>query len=167
MGFFFDDISYANEHPHTLFDLHKFMERLQEPAFDINDKTDYMQLTALIALLDVSVDDGRCAFLDLSNRSVADTFDTDVDDHVHTIKDVMRNIGNPGAAFISRIEAKETLELVSQRIADTVRSRAKPKKTVFDGVSSKTEDDHSVEQERMQSFMAKMKKAPTGGSSAA
>jgi hypothetical protein len=159
MCFFFNDVSYAAEHPHTVFDLHKFMDRLEEPVFDINDKTDYQQLAALVLLLDVAVDDGRNEYLDLTSRSAAESFDQDVDDLVMTIKDVVKGIGSPGAAFISRIEAKEALELVSQRIADTLRSRPKPKKSVFDGIHLK-EEDHSGERDKMHKFVSKMKKGP-------
>ena len=157
MCFYFNEISYSTDHPHTTFELPKFMDRLDESAFNINDETDYQQVAALILLLDVAVDDGRCVYLDLSNASAAERFDEDVDNLVFAIKDVMRNIGNPGAAFISRIEAKEALELVSQRIADTLRSKPKPKKTVFDG-PKKRDEDHTVEQARMSSFVSKMKK---------
>jgi hypothetical protein len=159
MCFFFDDLTYATEHPHTVFDLHKFMDRLEEPVFNVNDTTDYQQLTALVLLLDVAVDDGRNEYLDLTNRSAAECFDQDVDDLVMTIKDVVRGIGSPGAAFISRIDAKEALELVSQRIADTLRSKPKPKKSVFDGIHVK-EEDHSGERDKMHKFVAQMKKGP-------
>lgn len=152
MAFYFDDIAYATDHPHSTFDLHRFMDRLEGPAFRINDRTDYQQLKALVGLLDIAVDDGRCVYLDLANRAAADRFDEDVDNLVLTIKDVFRSIGTPGAAFISRIEAKETLELVSQRIADTLRSRPKAKKTVFDAPMLKQED-YRGEKAAMKNFV--------------
>jgi len=157
MCFFFEDISYATEHPHTVLDLQRFMGRLDEPVFDINEKTDYQQLAALVLLLDIAVDDGRNVYLDLTNTSAAERFDRDVDDLVMAIKDVVRGIGSPGAAFISRIEAKEALELVSQRIADALRSRPKPKKSVFGGIHLK-EEDHSGERDKMHNFVSKFKK---------
>ncbi|TVY49725.1 hypothetical protein LOCC1_G000237 [Lachnellula occidentalis] len=157
MCFFFDDIAYSIDHPHTTFDLQKFMERLQEPAFEINEKTEYQQLTALIYLLDVAVDDGRCAYLDLANSSAAERFDEDVDHFVVTIKGVLTKIGSPGAAFISKLEAREALLLVSQRIADTLRSKPKPKKSVFDGLKKK--EDHTSAQAGIDSFLSKYKKA--------
>ncbi|TVY93188.1 hypothetical protein LAWI1_G003721 [Lachnellula willkommii] len=157
MCFFFDDIAYSIDHPHTTFELEKFMDRLREPAFEIGDKTDYQQLAALISLLDVAVDDARCAYLDLANSSAAERFDEDVENLVFTIKKVITRIGSPGPAFISRIEAKEAAELVSQRIADTLRSKPKLKKSVFDG-SKKKEEDHSSAQAGMRNFVSLFKK---------
>lgn len=158
MCFFFDDITYSIDHPHTTFELEKFMDRLEEPAFEVDDKTDYQQLAALISLLDVAVDDARCAYLDLANSSAAERFDEDVENLVFTIKKVITSIGSPGPAFISRIEAKEAAELVSQRIADTLRSKPKLKKSVFDG-SKKKEEDHSSAQAGMRNFVSLFKKS--------
>ncbi|TVY26149.1 hypothetical protein LHYA1_G005371 [Lachnellula hyalina] len=156
MCFLFDDVAYSIDHPHTTFELQKFMDRLKDPVFKVNDKTDYQQLAALISLLDVAVDDGRCAYLDLANSSAAERFDEDVDKLVLTINKVIDRIGSPGAAFISRIEAKELLLLVSQRIADTLRSKPKPKKSLFDG--SKKKEDHVAAQAGMSNFLSLYKK---------
>jgi hypothetical protein len=70
----------------------------------------------------------------------------------------MKGIGNPGAAFISKIEAKEALELVAQRISDTLRSKSKPRDTVFDGPRGRGRDDLEKEKAGLQSFLSKMKK---------
>lgn len=157
MCFYFNDESYAADHPHTTFDIEKFIERLYSADFDINSETDFPQLAALVSLLDIAVDDGRCLYLDLTNSAAAGKFDQHVDELVYTIKDVMKSIGNPGAAYISKIEAKEALELVSQRIADTLLSRPKAKKSMFDGVAKK-ELDYSVERDKMSKFTSRMKK---------
>lgn len=72
----------------------------------------------------------------------------------------MKGIGNQGAAFISRIEAKEALELVAQRIQDTVRTRKKEKEKWFDrdrGMSSgKAEDSLGREKQGMQNFLKRV-----------
>ncbi|TVY81328.1 hypothetical protein LSUE1_G005576, partial [Lachnellula suecica] len=155
--FFFNDLAHATDDSHTTFSLPAFISRLSEPAFAINAQTDYQQLAALISLLDAAVDDGRCAYLDLNNRAAADRFDKDVDALVANMKDVIRDIGSPGTAFISRIEAKEMLLLVAQRIEDTLRSRPKPKESVFDGRSTKREEDYTEEQATMKKFLARTK----------
>lgn len=136
--------------------LNLFITRLEDPTFDLTPDADYRELTALVSLLDIAVDDARSTGLDLTDKEQERRFDKDIDDLAATIKDLMKGIGNPGAAFISKIEAKEALELVAQRIADTLRSKPKPKDTVFDGPRLK--DDLEAERAGIQSFLSKMKK---------
>ncbi|KAF4635782.1 hypothetical protein G7Y89_g2304 [Cudoniella acicularis] len=154
MCFYFDDLSYSSAHPQTKTNLNRIIERLDDPAFDANSQTDYRELAALVSILDIAVDDARTPNLDLTDKDTARDFDESVDLLVAIIKDVMRSIGNPGAAFISRIEAKEALELVSQRISDTLRSRPKPKLTHFD---VKKEENLKGERIGMSAFLSKMK----------
>jgi hypothetical protein len=156
MTFYFNDISYSLRHSHHLMNLDLFITRLEDPSFDLTPDADYRELTALVSLLDIAVDDARSTGLDLTDREQERRFDKDIDDLAATIKDLMKGIGNPGAAFISKIEAKEALELVAQRIADTLRSKPKPKDTVFDGPSLK--EDLEAERAGIQSFLSKMKK---------
>lgn len=132
MSFYFNDLSYSTKHSHLIMDLDKFMNRLDDRDFDTDPQTDYRELAALISLLDVAVDDGRSLDLDLKATKTAKLFDKNIEEFAGIIKGIMNSIGNPGAAFISRIEAKEVMELVSQRISDTLRSKPKAKITVFD-----------------------------------
>ena len=132
MCFYFDDLTYSTKHSHHLMDLDKVIHRLFAPEFEITKQTDYRELAALITLLDIAVDDGRSVDLDLTNAETAKRFDKHVDELGDEVRNYMRDIGNPGAAFISRIEAKEVMECVSQRVSGTLRSRPMPKITVFD-----------------------------------
>ena len=158
MCFYFDDISYALKHSHDLMDLDKFMTRLEDPTFDVAPQADYRKLTALVCLLDIAVDDARSTGIDLTDKAQEKRFDRDIDDLAAMIKDLMKGIGNPGAAFISKIEAKEALELVAQRISDTLRSKPKPKETVFDGPRGKGQEDLEAERAGLENFLSKMKR---------
>jgi hypothetical protein len=158
MCFYFNNISYSLKHSHHLMDLGQFITRLEDPTFDLSPQADYRELTALVSLLDIAVDDARSIEIDLNDKDQEWRFDKDIDDLAATIKDLMKGIGNPGAAFISKIEAKEALELVAQRISDTLRSKPKAKDTVFDGPGGKDRDDHEQERVGLQSFLSKMKK---------
>jgi hypothetical protein len=155
MCFYFDSVSYSKDHSHSIMDLDVFIRRLDDPEFDAKPQTDYRELTALIQLLDIAVDDGRSTKIDLSDPVVEKKFNEDIEDFGATIKDIMRSIGNPGAAFISRIEAKEVLELVSQRVSDTLRSKPKPKQTWLD--KGKPAEDLEPERRGMQSFINRIK----------
>lgn len=157
MCFFFKDLSYSASHPHSTMDLEKFIQRLDDSDFDARPKTEYPELTASILLLDVAVDDGQSTKLDLTDPEVEKRFNEDVDDLVASIKAIMTSIGNPGAAFISRIEAKEALELISQRIADTVRTKKVVKPSWFDMGRGKGEDKMESEKEKMSIFLGKTK----------
>jgi hypothetical protein len=157
MCFYFDDDSYSRDHSHSIMDLNAFIKRLDDPDFDTDAQTDYRELTALILLLDVAVDDARSVNLDLSDPAVEKKFDETVENFGATIRDIMRAIGNPGAAFISRIEAKEVLELVSQRVSDTLRSKPKPRQMWFDKAQGKPQEDLESERRGMQSFISRVK----------
>jgi hypothetical protein len=165
MCFYFDSLFYSTSHSHSLIDIDRFIRRLDDPAFDTTPKTDYRELTALVSLLDIAVDDGRSIQLDLSDKAVERKFNEDIDAFVAAIKEIMGCIGNPGAAFISRIEAKEALELVSQRISDSLRTKPKPKQTWLDDVKGlEGEEDFDVEKVGMQRFVSRMKGIGNRGS---
>lgn len=155
MSFYLNDISYAARHSHHTMDLNIFIDRLNDKAFDATAETDYRELAALISLLDIAVDDARSVGLDLTDRKTEDQFDDDIEAFSAAIKDIIRSIGNPGAGFISKIEAKEVLELVSQRIGDTLRSRPKARQTLWD--VSHDSDERSLDGERdfMKGFLSR------------
>jgi len=155
MCFFFDDEDYCSKDPYETMHIGKVIERLGDRVFDALPSTDYHELTALIRLLDVTVDDARSNDLDLQDGTTEIAFNKAVDDLVLAIKDIMISIGSPGAAFISRIEAKETLELVSQRIADTVRTKKKPKESWFNRNVTLEQDKWVAEKEGISKFVVK------------
>lgn len=138
-------------------DLNTFITRLHDPVFDCTPSTDYRELTALIQLLDIALDDGRSSSLNLTDANVEEDFNKDVDALSQAIKGIFKKIGNPGAAFISRIEAKEVLELVSQRIVDTVRTKRRMKHTWFDDEAGKKLEDLQSEKKGMAHFVSRMK----------
>jgi len=151
ISFYFNDLSYSTTHSHLIMDLENFIDRLEDHDFDTDTQTDYRELAALISLLNIALDDGRSIGQDLKDEDTATQFDKSIDELASVIKGIMSSIGNPGAAFISRIEAKEILELVSQRISDTLRSRSKAKITVFDKKTGEKPEDNL---EKEKNFMA-------------
>jgi hypothetical protein len=139
-------------------DLNLFIDRLNDQAFDTTHQTDYRELAALISLLDIAVDDARSVGIDLTDRKTEEQFDDDVEAFAAAIKNIIRSIGTPGAAFMSKIEAKEVLELVSQRIGDTLRSRPKAKQTVWDDARrERTEENMDGERNYMKQFLSRRK----------
>ena len=152
MSFYFEHLSYSSTQSHLVMDVDKFIGRLEDQDFDTGSQTDYRELAALIQLLNIALDDGRSIGQNLEDAHTAIRYDKAIDELAGMIKGVMNSIGNPGAAFISRIEAKEVLELVSQRISDTLRSKPKAKITVFD--PAKVAEKHEEDLEKEKKFMA-------------
>jgi hypothetical protein len=154
--FFYGNDSHAEQNPHYTLNISKITRRLTEDDFQPNQETDYVEFSALIALLDIAVDDGRNMNIDLTNQTVAERHDEQVELLIRVLSHIHAGIGNPGAAFISRIEAKETLEVVRQRFSDTLRARAKPKLSHFTKSLEKVE---SLGQERagMSAFLSRTK----------
>ena len=132
------------------------MRRLNDSAFNVTVETDFRELHALVLLLDIAVDDGRSIEIDLTNHIVETRFNEDVDEFAALIRDIMKSVGTPGASYISKIEAKEALELVAQRIGDTLRSKPKPKQKMFDGPVGRDEEDLESERAGIQSFLSKI-----------
>ena len=159
MSFYFNDVSYSTQHSHLLMDIDKFIDRLYDHDFDLKPETDFRELAALITLLNIAADDGCSLNLDLKDPEVAKEFDKKIEEFSGAVKELMKGIGNPGAAFISRIEAKEAIESASQRIYDTLRSKPKAKVTVFD---RKPEENLDGMKNGMTNFLSKGKPKETG-----
>ncbi|KAF8859377.1 hypothetical protein BDZ45DRAFT_650149 [Acephala macrosclerotiorum] len=157
MCFYFNDIEYAKTHSHSIMDLDSFISRLDDPAFDTTSKTDYVELKALIMLMDIALDDGRSTKLDLSDPVVEKKFNEDVEALSAAIKDILTGIGQPGAGFISRTEAREMIDLVSDRMKETLRTKRKSTHTWFDLDKGRKEEDMQSEKKGMASFVSRMK----------
>lgn len=138
-------------------DLDSFISRLDDPAFDTTSKTDYVELKALIMLMDIALDDGRSTKLDLSDPVVEKKFNEDVEALSAAIKDILTGIGQPGAGFISRTEAREMIDLVSDRMKETLRTKRKSTHTWFDLDKGRKEEDMQSEKKGMASFVSRMK----------
>lgn len=138
-------------------DLNLFIDRLDDEAFDATAETDYRELAALISLLDIAVDDARSVDLDLTDRKTESRFDDDIEAFSAAIKGVIRSIGNPGTGFISKIEAREVLMLVSQRVGDTLRSRPKARQTIWDVPRATTAESLDSERDFMKGFLSRRK----------
>ncbi|KAM3075851.1 hypothetical protein ACMFMG_006626 [Clarireedia jacksonii] len=158
LAFYFNDHSKALQPPTLIIDLPEITQRLHDAPFKITPETDYHELGSLILLLDIAVDNGRSADLDLKDPESETQFNNKVDALAMAITSI--SISYSGAAYISRIEAKEVVELVGNRISNTVRSRLKPKHNIYDEslVGLRRKEDFGQEQKGMSTFMEMLKK---------
>ena len=123
------------------FELWRLVQELGTARFKINKETDYVQLAATMALLDIAIDNGHSAGLDLSDPQAEKEFNSDVDELAYQLKVIWSSINDVGALFISRIDAKEVMEGVRNRLMYTVRTRVKPKASIFDLPEKKGDDE--------------------------
>jgi hypothetical protein len=154
--FFCEDINHSAEEPYKVFELWQIIEQLHGTRFKIDRDTDYVELAATISILDIAIDNGLSASVDLTDVVAENNFNANVDALGARIRDICYSINDAGAAFISRIDAKEVMEGVRHRLIYTVRTRTKPKQGVFDDTKA---ERRSIESQAafMQSHIKRFK----------
>jgi hypothetical protein len=150
LAFLLSDQSLCSTPSHKTFSLTRIIAQLDEPRFEISDKTDYLNLGALIAIMDIAVENGQSADLDGENEAREETFNQEIDILGARIKMIWSSINDGGTAFISRSEAKEVMESVRYRLTYAVRTKQKPKESVFD--TPRDEEDLQKQSTFMKNF---------------
>jgi len=124
---------------------------LDSARFRISKDTDYAELDASLSILDIAVDNGRSDGVDIGNEHRELAFNRQIDELGACIKALWSAINDAGASFISRIDAKETMEEIRHRLIYTVRTRPKAKRSVFDAPEADQDDQREIH--RQSSFM--------------
>ena len=132
LAFFFEDDIYFSKDSEQLLDLRAVVRHLQKPCFAIRNDTDYPELTALISILSIGVDNGDPPPAD-SDAEKTVVFNEDVDLLSSRINGMFTSIVDTGASHMRRTEAKEVLEGFHYRLLYAVRTKRKPKTMLFDG----------------------------------
>ena len=151
LGFIFGaKILSKSEDPFKTFMLAR--NKLREEQFDVNDDTNYVEITALISVLDIAIDNGvsKSSF---ENPIEEKAFNREVDALARVVKGILSRIVDTGASFISRTEAKEALDSVYNRLLYGVRTKEKPKPQIFLGTSQ--EAISSPQKDFISTFLAK------------
>ncbi|KAL5353330.1 hypothetical protein ACLOAV_001366 [Pseudogymnoascus australis] len=113
-------------------ELRKLVQVLSGPKFQINRNTDYVQLAALISLLHIAIDDGSAADLDVSDPQVEGEYNSYLDELAYQLKIIWGSINDRGTLSPSRIHTKRTVEKLRNLLLETIRTRPKPKQSIFD-----------------------------------
>lgn len=108
------------------------MQVLSGPKFQINRNTDYVQLAALISLLHIAIDDGSAADLDVSDPQGEEEYNSHLDELAYQLKIIWGSINDRGTLSPSRIHTKRTVEKLRNLLLETIRTRPKPKQSIFD-----------------------------------
>ncbi|OBT68372.1 hypothetical protein VE03_02937 [Pseudogymnoascus sp. 23342-1-I1] len=113
-------------------ELRMLVEVLSGPRFQVNRSTDYVQLAALISLLGIAIDDGSAAGLDMSDPQVEEEYNYNLDELAYLLKIIWSSINDRGTLSPSRIHAKRTVDKLRNGLLETIRTRPKPKQSIFD-----------------------------------
>ncbi|KAI9880758.1 MAG: hypothetical protein M1830_000647 [Pleopsidium flavum] len=150
LAFFFEDSSYLSKASDDLLTLDAVTTHLLNPAFEVKEDMDFAQLAARISILDIGIDHGKSSISACGDESEA-VFNREVDSLAKRIKTMFISIVDSGASHMTRTEAKEVLEVVHYRLVYAVRTKQKPRLTLF---GSAVADGQSEGQE-IGSFMTK------------
>ncbi|KAJ5557289.1 hypothetical protein N7494_001204 [Penicillium frequentans] len=112
-------------------------ERFHVKVHKAKGDYDYGELTANAILLDIAI---NTTLYDLRYRQdkTDEDFNEAVDALATQIKRIFSSIEDTGASHLKRMLAKETLESVHYRMVYSVRSRPRPKNTLFAPYAKKT-----------------------------
>lgn len=159
--FFFDDLQRSDKRPEDTVNIRAVIDRLEEAdEFQINQDTDYHEFEALMMMLNAALGDAS-RYDDRAERSAV-SFDAEVDELAEGLKSMLTRVAplNRGL-HVSRIEAKNAMELIRERLLYQVRIKAVPKKNIF-GLQEDVEDDTSLPKQRdfMKGFLKKGKGGP-------
>lgn len=132
--YFFDDVALAKCSALSPFTLSEVQKRLQSSQFKIRSNTDYVELRALILLLDMTIDSGFESDVTdpLQHDITRNSFDVEIDKIVDLLKELARSINDAGMKSIFPMEAKLAMEWVRERLTYTVRSKPVPKISIYD-----------------------------------
>ncbi|KAI4154498.1 MAG: hypothetical protein LQ340_001655 [Diploschistes diacapsis] len=134
LAFFFKDISYLTKDAPLLPELPQMAKFLRvQPAYTIKHSMDFHQLGTSMSLLDIGIDDGDRPS-DPLDAAVERKFNKGVDELLEAIKYMSSRIVDSGASHMSRTEAKEVLVAMDSRLHYAVRTKPRPKKSVFGDV---------------------------------
>lgn len=155
ISFLFDDPSLGRQHSEDVFTVRHAIERLEKDDFNITPQTDFAELKAMVTILDIAVDDGTPP--ELSSLEDEEQFNQDIDELATKLREIWRKINDAGMK-ITRTEAKSVVEWVQQRLSNTVRTRRKLKKSIFDLPGHEDLASLPKQQEYMAKFFQKIPK---------
>ncbi|KAM0243504.1 hypothetical protein ACHAPO_000354 [Fusarium lateritium] len=150
--FLFDDPALGRFHPDDIITIRGIIKRLDHNDFAVGPKTDFTELQANILLLNITVDDG--SFAPSDDPEHEKQFNSDIDELAGKLREIWRKINDAGMK-LARTEAKSVIEWVQQRLAHSVRTRRKAKKSIFDLPSQKQDSFLPEQQSYMKNFLRK------------
>lgn len=156
-AYFFDDLQRADKRPEDTVHIRAVIDRLEGDEFQINQNSDYQELGALMMMLNVALGDAS-KHVEMTGQS-AINFDAEVDELAEGLKSMLTRVAplNKGI-HVFRIEAKNAMELIRERLLYQVRIKNVPKIGVFGRVE---DEDSSLPRQRdfMKGFLKKKRES--------
>lgn len=145
----------------------------RDSAYRVSERTDYALLSARISILDVAIGPGFADFATLltTSRPTSEestksahlstallkapptpaevAFNAGVDAVLGALKRISSEIRDAGAAHMKRTECKTAIERLVVRLEFAVRTRPRPRSTVF----GRSVMDHDAERDAMDRFV--------------
>ncbi|KAM5346747.1 hypothetical protein ACJ41O_009752 [Fusarium nematophilum] len=157
LAFLFDDPGLGRYRPDDIVTISIIIDCLRGDDFSVGPKTDFAALKASIILLNIVVDDG--SFTASDDPEEEKQFNNEIDDLTALLGDIWRKINDSGMK-LARTEAKSVIEWVQQRLAHSVRTRRKAKKSVFELSSQRQDLSLPRQQDYMKNFLRKAQENP-------
>ncbi|PYH45400.1 uncharacterized protein BP01DRAFT_382836 [Aspergillus saccharolyticus JOP 1030-1] len=146
VSFLIDNPSPLREPLDQLLSLTRITDILKRDIFDIKkykgkDKPeyDYGELLAITSLLSIAIDSGRCQ-AEFADREAEKAFNARVDVVADRLKKIFTSIEDAGASHLKRTLAKEALETLHYRIVYSVRTKPRPKKSIYGTIEARDYD---------------------------
>ncbi|KAM0276152.1 hypothetical protein ACHAQH_007040 [Verticillium albo-atrum] len=133
------------------------MHHLKGDEFRIKRKTNYVELRAQIQLFDIALDDGSFSPGD-SSSDPDEAFNAEVDHLAQQLRTIWGSINDSGAAYLSRTEAKSSIDCAQKRLTYAVRTRPPPKRSIFEPPEKRGEVVTEMQKDFMNKFIGALKK---------
>ncbi|RAK96704.1 uncharacterized protein BO80DRAFT_416212 [Aspergillus ibericus CBS 121593] len=137
------------EPPEKVLNLERITSILNQPRFDVKrykskgqNDYDYGELGAITVLLNIAIDAGRSE-AEFPDKDAERDFNAAVDTLADRLKIIFTSIEDSGASHLKRTLAKEAIEALHYRVIYSVRSKPRPKKSIF-GVPEPRRENQKV-----------------------
>ncbi|KAI9787903.1 MAG: hypothetical protein M1816_007389 [Peltula sp. TS41687] len=140
--------------PSSALNIPRLIHHLQTARqFSIHNNTNYADLSAHISLLDICLS----APSQPLTKDEETSFNKDIDALASQMRLMFNRIIDTGASHITRTEAKEVINRVYYRLIYGVRTRQRPKKSIFASGLAAAEDKKDGEEGPLRRLFAKAK----------
>jgi hypothetical protein len=138
------------------------LQHLRSPIFDLahranNNSVNYTEICALTNIIDAALSDGGRPSR-IATLAEEKAFNQQVDQLADRVNAIFSSIADTGASHMRRTEAKEALSVLQKRLLYSVRTRPRPKKSVFGGRDGKEYRSEEKSKSAMQNYLMNKEK---------
>lgn len=108
-------------------------------------------------MLDIAVDDGSFTRQE-KGAEEEKRFNEDIDEVARRLRDIWGSINDAGALYLTRTQAKSTIDCMQKRITYSERTRPVPKHGLFDLPSKRDEAPSARSKAFMEKFIGNLRK---------